>query len=87
VIRGTVFRRLSREFACFTWRHGAGECTTARRQGKSAAFGRAQVVGRIELFCHLTAPPCRRFRAKDQAFQQAQRHRHSGAPGNVGEHT
>src|SRR6267154_2964218 len=83
----TAFRMRSYEFARLAVRHGGNWSTTARRQGKSAAFGRAQVVGRIGVFCHLVAPPCWRFQAKRQAFQHAQRHRHSGALGNLREPT
>src|SRR5260221_13019126 len=52
----TAFRAISHEFACLAVRHDGSGNTTARRQGKSAAFGRAQVVGRIGVFCHLVAP-------------------------------
>jgi hypothetical protein len=82
-----AFRMQSYEFARLAARYDGSLSTTARRQGKSAAFGWAQVVGRIELFCHLVARPCRRFQAKHQVFQHAQRHRHSGAPGNLREPT
>jgi hypothetical protein len=68
-------------------RHGGGGQPTARWQGKSAAFGRAHVVGRIEVFGHHVAPPCWRFRPKHQAFQQALRHRGSDASGSNYERT
>jgi hypothetical protein len=83
----TAFRRISREFAYLAVVHGGDRRATARRQGKSAAFGWAQMVGWTEVFCHHVTPPCWRFQPKHQAFQHAQRHRHSGAPGKVREPT
>src|ERR1700724_3252267 len=54
--RSGEFRRLSGVCACPTVRHGGGGQPSNGRQDKSAAIGRAHVVGWIELFCHL-APP------------------------------
>ena len=41
------------------------------RQDKSAAFGRAHVVGRIADFRHLVDPTCWRFRQKHKIFNAA----------------
>lgn len=46
----TAFRRMSHDFARLAVRHVRGGEPTNGRQGKSAAFGRAQVVGWIEVF-------------------------------------
>jgi hypothetical protein len=48
----TAFRRLSHDFAGLAVRHGGGGTSTALRQDKSAAFGRAHVVGGIDVFAH-----------------------------------
>jgi hypothetical protein len=45
-----------------------------RGQDKSAASGRAHVVGWIEDFRHLGHPACWRFRSKRQQFQCSDRH-------------
>lgn len=45
------------------------------RQGKSAAFGWAQVVGRVDVFRHFHAPADRRFPSKGERFQRSKRHR------------
>ena len=44
------------------------------RQDKSAASGRAHVVGWIGDFRHLATRTCWRFRQKHQDFQRAERH-------------
>jgi hypothetical protein len=54
----------------------SGQLTNGR-QDKSAAFGRAHVVGWIELVRWHVAPPSWRFKRKLEGFQQAKRHRHS----------
>jgi len=54
---------------------GVSKTTNHGRQGKSAAFGRAQVVGRIEDFDHIQYAPCWRFRRNCQRFQCSERHR------------
>jgi hypothetical protein len=87
MMESTAFRILSNHFARLAVRHGGGGRATKGRQGKSAAFGRAQVVGWIELFCHHVAPACWRFLGKRQRFQQSLRHRHSDASGNSHERT
>jgi hypothetical protein len=83
----TAFRRMSRDFARLAVRHVRGGEPTNGRQGKSAAFGRAHVVGRIEVFWHHVTPPCWRLRPKHQAFQQTLRHRRSDVSGNNYEQT
>ena len=45
------------------------------RQGKSAAFGRAHVVGWISCFRHLATNKCWRLRQIAEQFQFASRHR------------
>jgi hypothetical protein len=45
------------------------------RQGKSAAFGRAHVVGSISCFRHLATNKCWRLRQIAERFQFTQRHR------------
>ena len=56
---------------------GQGEQTDPdqRRQGKSAAFGRAHVDGLFEHFGHLKNWPCWRFAKNVQRFQRTERHR------------
>jgi hypothetical protein len=44
------------------------------RQDKSAASGRAHVVGRIGDFRLLARPPCWRFGSKRKRFQCSERH-------------
>jgi hypothetical protein len=54
----------------------SGQPTTGR-QDKSSAFGRAHVVGWIELVRWHVAPASWRFKCKLEGFQQAKRHRYS----------
>jgi len=56
--------------------------TTNRRQGKSAAFGRAHVVGFVEHFRHFKNRSCWRFARNTQRFQRSQRRRPFLAPGD-----
>jgi hypothetical protein len=83
----TASRRMSHDFARLAVRLVRGGEPTNGRQGKSAAFGRAQVVGWAEVFCHHVAPPCWRLRPKHQAFQQTLRHRRFDVSGNNYERT
>ena len=75
-----------RSLACFGVRVSIGQRVRGNpnlgRQDKSAAVGRAHMVGWIELFCHHIPPPCWRFRRKRQYFQEAQRHHRRAAPGS-----
>jgi hypothetical protein len=48
---------------------------TIGRQGKSAASGRAQVVGWVKIFGYSDPPPGRRLTSKPQQFQRPGRHR------------
>ena len=48
---------------------------TTGRQGKSAASGRAQVVGWVKTFGHSNAQAGWRFTWKREGFQRLQRHR------------
>ena len=49
--------------------------TTNGRQGKSAAFGRAHVVGFVEHFRHFKNWPCWRSARNIQQYQYKERHR------------
>jgi len=61
---------------------GVQENTTNGRQGKSAAFGRAHVVGFVKYFWHSESWPCWRPVEKHQRFQRSQRRRPFLAPGD-----
>jgi hypothetical protein len=50
---------------------------TNGRQDKSAAFGRAQVVGWVGFFGTSAIRACWRFCRKGQRFQRSERHRRS----------
>jgi hypothetical protein len=48
---------------------------TNGRQGKSAASGRAQVVGWVGYFWHMNITPCCRFCHNSQSIQRSERRR------------
>lgn len=67
-------RSLSWTAACSVVGQGVEEKTSHGRQGKSAAFGRAHVVGWISCFWHLATSKCWRLRHIAEQFQFASRH-------------
>ena len=68
-------RGLSRIGAGLMVRHDQTNRPTNGRQGKSAAFGRAHVVGFVEYFRHFKNWPCWRPARNTQQFQYQERHR------------
>ena len=75
MIEIALHRSLSWTAACSVVGQGVDEKTSHRRQGKSAAFGRAHVVGWISCFRHLAANKCWRLRQIAERFQFTPRHR------------
>ena len=70
-----LHRSLSWMAACLVGGQVVKGKTIHGRQGKSAAFGRAHVVGWISCFRHLAANKCWRLRQIAERFQFAPRHR------------
>ena len=71
-----LHRSLSWTVACSVLGQLVEENTIHGRQGKSAAFGRAHVVGWISCFCRLATNLRWRFYHFPQRFQLSRRHRY-----------
>jgi hypothetical protein len=70
-----LHRGLSGHIADLGVEPGVQGKTNHGRQDKSAAFGPADVVGRVGLFAHLGNATCRRFTPNSQRFQYPERQR------------
>ncbi len=70
----TLHRTLEGHIVGSGLNHVGRRGTDHGRQDKSAAFGRAHVVGWIGDFRHLAHPTCWRFSLKRQEFQCPKRH-------------
>jgi hypothetical protein len=75
MIQIVLHRSLSGIIACLDVRQWEGRDTSHGRQGKSAAFGRAHVVGWISCFRHLATNQRWRFFHFLKQFQLSRRHR------------